>query len=146
MRARSLVKWIAGLIIILVVLGYGFSRTRDLIFGTNIDIDSPKDGETVRTPLAKIVGKVGSVTKLEMNGRLILPNEDGRFEANYALVGGLNKVTITATDRFGRTHSKSLRIYHPEATEFQAIEPSEIPLSASSTPPSSTASSTTVTD
>lgn len=139
MRVRNLVRWIVIAIVVLFVLLYGFSKTRDLIFGTKITIDTPRDGQSFSDPLVNLSGHVGQVTRLLLNGKLILPNEKGEFKENYLLIAGLNRVTVSAIDRFDRTTSKTLMLYYkPDETALPVII---VPV-ATSTPTEGRATST----
>lgn len=110
MRIRSIIKFIAIAIVVLIIIGYGLAKTQDLIFGTKLIIESPQDGETLDDEVVEIKGVARSATKLEINGKEVVADESGNFSKQYVLADGYNLITISATDRFGRITKEILRL------------------------------------
>jgi hypothetical protein len=93
-----------SLILLLVVAGYGFAKALPLIRGPIIsvtDLSTNSDGLTV------LSGTAVHTETLAMNGGTLLIDSDGHFRSELMFPRGGVILTLTATDRFGR--SRTLR-------------------------------------
>ncbi len=64
---------------------------------------SPQEGVVYDKPEATITGETQKETKLTVNGKEIVVNEQGKFEAKVGLSTGLNTITIEAIKKHGKT-------------------------------------------
>lgn len=64
---------------------------------------SPQEGVVYDKPQATITGSTEKETKLTVNGREIIVNEQGKFETKVDLSTGLNTITIEAIKKHGKT-------------------------------------------
>jgi hypothetical protein len=102
------------LIVVFVVLlgGYSYGRARNIIFGPQIEILEPSDGDIMEDDLLTIKGKVKNVSYLFLNGRQIFIDENENFKEELLLHYGYNIIEITAKDRFDQTEKKTLQIVY----------------------------------
>jgi len=61
-------------------------------------------------PTMILTGKALNIVSLSLNGRSIYTNDSGDFKETLVLPSGYTIMTITAQDRYGRTHSLE-RVY-----------------------------------
>jgi hypothetical protein len=84
--------------------------------GPELLIDSPKDGETISTDsdTTNIVGQTDPDTKVTINDRLVITNQNGRFSFSVKLSNGDNEYKIVALDQAGNKTEQELRFkYSP---------------------------------
>jgi hypothetical protein len=119
---KQLSKWskawtlssVAVTLLILFIIAYSWSRTRDLIRGPELTV-YPIDTSTLASPLIKLEGQVQRVAHLQLNDGKIFADADGHFQEEILLYPGYNKIKIEATDRFGRTVDQYLELaYKPK--------------------------------
>ncbi len=66
-------------------------------------IESPADQTVIQEKRIEVLGKTDPDATVTINGVSVLVRGDGRFFDQVALEPGVNKITITATSRFGKT-------------------------------------------
>lgn len=91
-----------GIILGLIILGYGVSKSLNLLTGPEIEIDSPLNGETVREPLLNIKGLVKNAAFISLNDKQIFVDDKGNMTDQILLYEGYNIITFKAKDKFGR--------------------------------------------
>lgn len=100
---------LAGIIILaLIIVGYAISRSLNYALGPLVNIAYPPNGSTIASSSITITGQALRVNALSLNGRPISVDEHGNFSEPIIVFAGLNKITFSATDQFGRTTSKEL--------------------------------------
>ena len=107
-----LVRGAIGLVLILL-LGYGFMEARPLISGPSLSVTSPVDGTTSPDGFVTVAGTVERVSSLTLDGAPLLIDEHGAFSRVIVLPRGGAILSLTATDRFGRTITKQESVYAP---------------------------------
>lgn len=101
-------------IFFLLIVGYAFFRSHDLIFGVKIKEVNIVDGTKVTDSVIEVIGNAKNATKLTLNGREISIDEKGNFNETIALLAGYNIINIQAQDKFGYTDEKNYKlIYQP---------------------------------
>lgn len=100
-------------IVLIVLIGYGLREAYPLIAGPEIQIDSPAEYETVPDGFLTVSGVAERTDTLYLNGGPLLIDEEGRFSTSLVLPKGGAILSLTATDRFGRTRTVSRTIYIP---------------------------------
>ena len=103
--------WIFFFLFLLLVL-YSLFQARFLIIGPHISVTSPKDGETVPSPVFDLVGNAQNISYISVNDRPIFLNEKGDFNEKLIAQTGLSIITLRAKDRFGRLTEKSIRVVY----------------------------------
>lgn len=83
----------------LAYLGFEF---RGVFFGGSIKITNPKQGQLVDNSNVLVEGRAKYISLLEINGRPIYTDKDGRFAETFIFTPGLNYVVLNAVDKFGR--------------------------------------------
>jgi cytoskeletal protein RodZ len=98
-------KFLAGIlsILVLIFLGYLGLQYRKLSQPPSLSVDQPTNQLVVHDPRVDILGKTDSDATVTVNGMTIVVRGDGKFFDQVALDTGVNKITIVATSRFGKT-------------------------------------------
>ena len=100
------------LVFFLLIVGYAFFRSQDLIFGVKIKNVNLSDGVKVANNILQVTGNAKNATNLSLNGREISINEAGDFNETVALLLGYNVINITAKDKFGYIDEKNYKIIY----------------------------------
>lgn len=114
---RQWLSWslLAATVAALVIIGYSWSRTRNLLSGPALTVKNPAKIATVFEPLIKIEGEVRRVDHLNLNGGKIFADSQGRFSEQLLLHPGYNIIKLEASDRFGRRVARFLELaYQPK--------------------------------
>jgi len=90
-----------GIILGLIILGYGISKSVNLLTGPKIEIESPRNGETLREPLLNIKGLVKNAAFISLNDKQIFVDDKGNMTDQILLYEGYNIITVKAKDKFG---------------------------------------------
>lgn len=99
---RTILSRAAITLSVLIILGYGFSRTYDAFAGPGIDLITPPQGAT--TSIAVVVaGKSKRVFELRINGNIVPTTPEGKFQEVVGLSVGYNILTVTGLDRLGKS-------------------------------------------
>ncbi len=93
-----------SLILLLLVLGYGAIKAAPLLQGPRISVS---ELSTDPEGLTSISGTAVHTETLTLDGGTLLIDREGRFQTKLMLPRGGAILTMTATDRFGR--SRTLR-------------------------------------
>lgn len=109
-KANFSIKIFVGVTLALIILVYGYYKTRDLLSGPVIKIHSPKNGEIFRAPLIEISGVAENISRLTLNDRVIFIDENGNFREKLLLSGGYNIIDFKAEDKFGEKTGKTLEV------------------------------------
>ncbi len=99
-----------GLLLVLLILGYGAFEARRLIVGPQIIILSPQDGTATSSNLVTISGIAENISFLTINDNPAFTDESGRFSKTVSPPPGYAIFTVAATDRFGRRAKAQVRI------------------------------------
>ena len=92
------------------MLGYAYYRSKDAIFGITI-ASSIEDGAVLDSKLLTLTGNAPHTSRFTVNGREILLDKNGDFTDTLLLQEGYTILDMEASDRFGRTKSKVIRLY-----------------------------------
>jgi hypothetical protein len=95
-------KWIVGVLLALIVVGYGFFESFDLLLGPKLLITAPANGSTVHDSLIRIEGRTKRIAKIYISGRQIFAQSDGTFSEPLLLGNGYNIIEVRVEDQFGR--------------------------------------------
>ncbi|MEK7179147.1 MAG: hypothetical protein AAB727_02750 [Patescibacteria group bacterium] len=111
-KAKTYARLILFLIAALIVLGYAYGRTENLLRGPDISLVEPANGETVAEPLAEITGIIRNASFITLNGRQIYTDESGFFKEFVLLSYGYNVLLLEARDKFGRSTKKTIELVY----------------------------------
>lgn len=107
-----MVKRLIGTIF-LVLAVYGVVKAMPLIEGPSIFVYSPENNETFSDGIVVVRGKSERVAIVTLNGVLLLRDQNGDFSSTLTFPFGGSILTLTATDRFGRTVTETRSIFVP---------------------------------
>jgi hypothetical protein len=119
-------KAAAGVLAAAAIAVYVYTNTQTLIAGPRISVSSPADGASVASTSAiTVAGSVSNAAQVHLNGRAIVIDQAGHFREQLLLMPGYNIISIYATDRFGRTHTRELELVYsnPSRTHGSQKEP-----------------------
>jgi hypothetical protein len=105
-------RLVVGVVLILLA-AYGVFRALPLIEGPQITLTSPKEGENFPGGFVAISGISRHTQNLSLDGAPLLIDPKGRFSTTLVLPAGSAILTLTATDRFGKSETIERTIYIP---------------------------------
>ena len=105
-----IIRWsLIGLGALIIGL-YALSRSLNYIHGPRIEIFQPINGSAIASTTVTIIGRADRVNSLSLDGKTVFIDEAGNFKETILLFHGLNIVTFTAEDQFGRTTQNKLQL------------------------------------
>jgi hypothetical protein len=107
---RTIIKWILICGALLLIGGYTIYSSKNLVRGPRIVIAEPLDGSLYSTTTVTIIGQAFNIQKISLNDKPILIDEEGNFKEVTLLYPGYNVLTMTASDRFGRSTEQLLHL------------------------------------
>ena len=99
------------ILVSLIIVGYAFDRSKNLLEGPVIELITPVAGQTVTDSVIPVAGTARNIAKLTLNGRAISVNEKGEFLEPLIVSPGYTVMTITAEDKFGKRRELELPLY-----------------------------------
>ncbi|MFW5887416.1 MAG: hypothetical protein ACOCUH_01325 [Bacteriovoracia bacterium] len=118
-NTARIIRNLIYLFFVVAIVGYALYNSRIFIAGPQIEIFSPKSGETIEeSPLVRIEGEARNISFIELNNRKINTNEENQFNEPVLLYPGYNVITILARDKFDRKVEKQIElVYKGENSE-----------------------------
>jgi hypothetical protein len=103
------------LIFFILMLGYAFFVSKDLIFGvkiTKIEINGvpAESGAVFKESMIKLTGNAKNAINLTIDSREISIDQGGNFNEAIALLPGYNIINIRAKDKFGYVDEKNYKL------------------------------------
>jgi len=111
-KNKRKIKYALIILAFIIVCGYSLYQAQKIIQGPEITITTPENGTTTNQSLIDISGKTANLTKLTLNDRSILKDEEGLFTEKFLLSYGYNQLRLEGWDKFGRKISKTLEIIY----------------------------------
>ncbi len=105
-------KLFIGLALFALVI-YGGMEALPLLRGPAVTITAPLPGATAMDGMVTVTGIASRVNSLSLNGAPLLIDEEGNFSRLIVLPRGNAILTLTASDRFGRSITKQESVYVP---------------------------------
>jgi hypothetical protein len=99
--------------LLLIVCLYGLHEAWPLISGPKLTLSSPQKGETFDDNFIKISGTALHTKSVTLDGGPLLTDQNGNFETTLTLPHGSAILTLTATDRFGRSVTEQRTVFVP---------------------------------
>lgn len=98
-------KIFSGAVIAIVIsfFIYLWIEYRQFVGAPPLQIDSPKDQQTVENLQVVVEGKTDPEVKIKVNEQDVGVDMNGRFSEEIKLSASLNRIIISATSKFGRT-------------------------------------------
>lgn len=103
-------RYTAGILLILVV-GYGLVKAWPLLRGPEIQLNPEVMGTSSGT--VTLSGRALHTETLLLNGGILLIDGDGNFSKTLTLPPGGAILSLTATDRFGRSVYERREVFVP---------------------------------
>lgn len=97
--------------VLLLVLGYGFIKAWPLVDGPEIRFNEDISGQA--PGVVTISGRALHTETLYLNGGILLIDDKGNFEKTLTLPRGSAILSLTATDRFGRSVYERREVFIP---------------------------------
>lgn len=92
-----------AVIVLVILIGYGAIKAWPLLSGPSITLSSPEDYASLPDGYLHIKGVAKHTESLLLDGAQLLITQDGAFDKILLLPPGGAIITLTATDRFGRS-------------------------------------------
>jgi len=102
--------------VLLIALVYVVVELGGLFRAPDLQIFSPQDSIEIQATSVEVTGKVEKGATLTINNAPIGVDDEGNFSAQIDLTPGVNTLTITATQKFGR---KTTEVRNLFAQPFQ---------------------------
>ncbi|MDR3548078.1 MAG: hypothetical protein P4M11_07435 [Candidatus Pacebacteria bacterium] len=100
-------------IVLILIVGYGLKEAWPLLSGPQISLTSPENGGIFYNGFISISGDAVHTQSVSLDGGPLLTDPQGRFSETIVLPPGGAILTITATDRFGRTTTTRRTVFVP---------------------------------
>lgn len=98
---RSILKAVAGIVLVGLIITYVIFQARFLITGPQIVLTEVPVTE-YNQRVVTLAGSAFNITHLWLNDRPIFTDENGEFKEALVLENGYTITTLRATDRYGR--------------------------------------------
>lgn len=92
-----------ALTIMVIVLSYLGWQIKGIFQPPALQIAGPAEGFVSLDSNLKVLGQTAPETKVQINGKEIISNNQGSFEEKVDLHEGLNVITITAIKKYGQS-------------------------------------------
>lgn len=99
--------------VLAALLIYGGFKVFPLLRGPHLSLVTPSNYTTSPDGFITVSGIAHNTEALFLNGGTLLIDPEGRFEKRLLLPKGGAILTLTATDRFGRTSTERRTVYIP---------------------------------
>ena len=103
-------KIFTGLILVTIFV-YGVHEAIPLIAGPQLTVTAPKNSESFYNGFMTISGTAVHTKSVSLDGGPLLTDQYGHFETTLTLPRGGAILTLTATDRFGRTVEEQRSVF-----------------------------------
>ena len=95
-------------IVVVVVSAYIFFQYSSLIFPPPLAIESPKNGQVLKSNTIQVKGKTDPYATVTVNGEEVYVNLQGKFQKSLYMFTGENKISVISKNRFGKEASKTV--------------------------------------
>lgn len=131
MMKKSPAFWIRfslSALLFAVITVYSYEKAHDLLKGIRIDVATIEDGASLGSGFVTIEGAARHAAELRLDGRPIMIDPEGAFRESLLLPPGYSILELEATDKFGKTTTKVIRLVNAAAAD----ETLDLPLAAES--------------
>jgi hypothetical protein len=97
-------------LVLVLLAGYGLMEAWPLLSGPSLSFSAPLDERTA-TGTVTVSGHVARAVALTLNGAEVTATESGTFSVERTYPKGIATLSLAATDRFGRTITKTRTIF-----------------------------------
>lgn len=110
----------AGILIVLVALGYLFFEVRGFTRAPALTLSSPLNNAKTNSNNVLVKGKTDQTAEVKINGEKTFVKSDGTFEENVGIGPGVNKISVSAKSIGGKERVVEREVLveqgQPEAT------------------------------
>jgi len=92
-------------------LGYLVYQYSLLVGPPSLNLTSPKDGITISQSTVEVFGKTDPEATISVNDKLVALDKGGQFYVRLVLTPGLNKITVTASNKSGKNTSVVRKVF-----------------------------------
>ncbi|MDP2671851.1 MAG: helix-turn-helix domain-containing protein [bacterium] len=113
-------RWVTGfvaLVVMSLVLGYLFVQYRSFTGTPFLEVVEPKDNTKIQGDQANVVGRTWPDAILKINGQEVQLDPGGSFSVAVSLPEGVNTITVTAANRFGKISTEKRTLVVSPKTE-----------------------------
>ena len=97
----SVTTFLVGGVVVAVIL-YLFFQYRSFTAAPPLEIQEPKDNVKISSLEISVVGRTWSDATLKINGEMVQVSPGGTFSVAVGLKEGVNTLTVTSANRFGK--------------------------------------------
>jgi cytoskeleton protein RodZ len=119
-RFRLTPKWVTIAVVLVAVVGvaaYLFVQYRNFTGTPLLEVSQPEDNIKIESNQVSVVGRTWPDAVLKINGQEVQLSAGGSFSVAVSLPEGVNTITVTAANRFGRiaTQKRTLVVDLPQS-------------------------------
>ena len=111
MTFRKKVLTTLFIVIVVSVVALVLRHVIPLLSGPVLTITSPIHGDTYTESFLMVTGTSRRAAGLYINDTEILLRDTGNFSSPMVLIDGINIITISIEDKFGRTKNRELAVF-----------------------------------
>gem|GEM_PF-1645489 len=111
---KKIINIVLLTIFVLFIIFYTHSRTAFLSQGANLSVSNLSNGQIVTESTLEITGIAKRATRLTINNRELVIDEEGNFADVLVFSPGLNNVEIVAEDKYGKGDDLKYAILYRE--------------------------------
>ncbi len=108
---KKLLTILSILLLALVLAGYIFYQSRNVLEGPEIMLSSPENGAVIADPYIAIAGVAQNISFISLNDLPISIDERGNFSEMILLAPGYNIITLYARDRFKKETTVTREVF-----------------------------------
>lgn len=109
---KRLLKILGIFSLFLIILGYAYYRSRDLLNGIHLEINGLENGQSFEEGYIQISGKARKAKHLTLNGRELFLDDNWRFKEDLLLAPGYNLIALRTEDKFGKIKEESYQVIY----------------------------------
>lgn len=103
-------KTLTGMIIVAIVGVYFFFQYSSFFFPPELQVISPKNGQTIDGNIVEISGKTDPYATVTVNESEVYVDIQGSFKKSEYMFSGDNKISIVAKNRYGKETRKEVTV------------------------------------
>jgi len=103
-------------IVVVAILSYLFIQYQSFTAAPKLEVQEPKNNTKISSLETTVTGQTWSDVQLKINGQEVQVSLGGSFSVSVGLKVGINTLTITASNQFGKTSTvtRSIAVNIPE--------------------------------
>jgi len=120
-----MIRAVALMSLVIGFLGYLIFQINGILHPPKLVVYMPAEGYVSSRLIIAVQGETEKEVKLQVNGKEIIANEQGKFEAEVDLSNGVNTITISAIKKHGKTATVTRHVIVKAETK-NAIPPDKL--------------------